>query len=62
MKIDPWGSSTYQDYARLRDEFGIEEFSDNLWKDLPKPHKLLSRGVVFKLLRNILLKKNHGLF
>ena len=47
MKIDPWGSSTYQDYARLRDEFGIEEFSNDLWKDLPKPHKLLRRGVVF---------------
>lgn len=47
MKIDPWSSSTYQDYARLRDEFGIEEFSDNLWKPLPHPHKLLRRGIVF---------------
>lgn len=47
MKIDPWGSTTYQDYARLRDEFGIEDFSENLWKDLPNPHKLLRRGIVF---------------
>jgi tryptophanyl-tRNA synthetase len=47
MKIDPWSSTTYQDYTRLRDEFGIEEFSENLWKDLPKPHKLLRRGVIF---------------
>jgi tryptophanyl-tRNA synthetase len=47
MKIDPWSSATYQDYARLRDEFGIEEFNDSLWKELPKPHKLLRRGVVF---------------
>jgi len=47
MKIDPWSSTTYQDYTRLRDEFGIEEFSKNLWKDLPKPHKLLRRGVIF---------------
>ncbi|MBN1281228.1 MAG: tryptophan--tRNA ligase [Candidatus Thermoplasmatota archaeon] len=47
MKIDPWSSTTYQDYARLRDEFGIEEFSENLWKDLPHPHRLLRRGVVF---------------
>jgi len=47
MKIDPWSSTTYQDYAKLRDEFGIEEFTDQLWKDLPHPHKLLRRGVVF---------------
>jgi len=25
MKIDPWSSTTYQDYSRLRDEFGIQE-------------------------------------
>lgn len=47
MIIDPWSSTTYQDYARLRDEFGIEEFDDSLWKDLPKPHKLLRRGIIF---------------
>jgi tryptophanyl-tRNA synthetase len=47
MKIDPWSSNTYQNYARLRDEFGIEEFTEDLWKDLPKSHKLLRRGVIF---------------
>lgn len=47
MKIDPWSSSTYQDYARLRDEFGIEAFSEQNWKHLPDPHRLLRRGVVF---------------
>jgi len=47
MKIDPWSSTTYQDYTRLRDEFGIEEFTEDLWRDLPHPHKLLRRGVVF---------------
>jgi tryptophanyl-tRNA synthetase len=47
MKIDPWSSTTYQDYARLRDEFGIQEFSEDLWNDLPHPHRLLRRGVVF---------------
>ena len=47
MKIDPWGSTTYQDYARLRDEFGIGEFTENMWKDLPHPHKLLRRSIVF---------------
>jgi tryptophanyl-tRNA synthetase len=47
MKIDPWSSTTYQDYSKLRDEFGIEEFSDNSWTNLPNPHKLLRRGVIF---------------
>ncbi len=47
MKIDPWSSTTYQDYSRLRDEFGIQEFSENLWNDLPHPHKLLRRGIIF---------------
>lgn len=47
MQIDPWSSSTYQDYARLRDEFGIEEFSEKQWKTLPYPHRLIRRGVVF---------------
>jgi len=47
MKIDPWSSTTYQDYARLRDEFGIQEFTDSLWQDLPHPHRLLRRGVIF---------------
>ena len=47
MKIDPWSSTTYQDYTKLRDEFGIENFSESIWKNLPNPHKLLRRGVVF---------------
>lgn len=62
MKIDPWSSTTYQDYSRLRDEFGIEEFSENLWKDLPHPHKLLRRGVIFghrgfQIIKESVLKK-----
>jgi len=47
MKIDPWSSKTYQDYSKLRDEFGIEDFSEDFLKDLKNPHKLLRRGVVF---------------
>ncbi len=47
MKIDPWGSSQYQDYARLRDEFGIEPFTEDLIEGLPEPHPLLTRGVIF---------------
>jgi len=47
IPIDPWSSTTYKDYARLRDEFGIQEFTEELWKDLPHPHRLLRRGIVF---------------
>lgn len=47
MKIDPWSSTTYQDYTRLRKEFGIQEFSKDLWKDLPHPHRLLRRDIIF---------------
>ncbi|KAA0007053.1 MAG: tryptophan--tRNA ligase, partial [Thermoplasmata archaeon] len=47
VEIDPWSSTTYKNYARLRDEFGIQEFTRQLWGDLPHPHRLLRRGVVF---------------
>ena len=47
MKIDPWGSSQFQDYARLRDEFGISAFGPQEWGVFRKPHALLRRGVVF---------------
>lgn len=44
MKIDPWSSAQFQDYAKLRDEFGISEFNA---EKLPSPPKLFRRGVVF---------------
>ena len=47
MKIDPWGSSQFQDYARLRDEFGISAFGPQEWGAFRKPHPLFRRGVVF---------------
>lgn len=47
VRIDPWSSTTYRDYAHLRDEFGIEEFSEDIIKKLPNPDKLFRRGVVF---------------
>jgi len=46
MKIDPWSSAQFQDYARLRDEFGIESFEPYESK-LPKPGRIFRRGVVF---------------
>jgi len=44
LKIDPWASTQYEDYKRLREEFGIEEFN---FPDLPTPHRLFRRGVIF---------------
>ena len=44
MQIDPWSSAQYADYARLRDEFGIETFDTG---GLPNPPKLFRRGVIF---------------
>lgn len=43
VRIDPWASTQYKDYAKLKEEFGIEDFSFSL----PNPHKLFRRGVVF---------------
>jgi tryptophanyl-tRNA synthetase len=47
VKIDPWGSSQFQDYARLRDEFGIAGFGPAEWGVFASPHPLFRRGVVF---------------
>ncbi|WP_324664727.1 tryptophan--tRNA ligase [Haloarcula sediminis] len=44
--LDPWGSSTVEDYRKLFDQFGIEEFDDVLPK-VPNPHYLMRRGVIF---------------
>lgn len=47
MKIDPWGGVQVQDYARLRDEFGIAPFGPDEVTAFRTPHKLFTRGVVF---------------
>ena len=44
--LDPWGSSTVDDYRNLFEEFGIEEFDDVL-PGVPAPHYLMRRGVIF---------------
>ena len=44
MRIDPWASSQSTDYARLRDEFGIQAFDPDV---LPEPSALMQRGVIF---------------
>ncbi|WP_248299497.1 tryptophan--tRNA ligase [Halorhabdus amylolytica] len=44
--LDPWGSSTVADYRNLFEEFGIEEF-DEVLPEVPDPHYLMRRGVIF---------------
>ncbi|UPV75745.1 tryptophan--tRNA ligase [Halorussus limi] len=44
--LDPWGSATVADYRKLFEEFGIEEF-DEVLPEVPDPHYLMRRGVIF---------------
>ncbi|WP_224448373.1 tryptophan--tRNA ligase [Haloprofundus salilacus] len=46
VALDPWGSSTVSDYRKLFEEFGIEQF-DELLDEVPNPHYLMRRGVIF---------------
>ena len=46
VALDPWGSSTVEDYRNLFEEFGIEEF-DEMLPEVPAPHYLMRRGVIF---------------
>ncbi|OLZ42550.1 tryptophan--tRNA ligase [Natrinema saccharevitans] len=46
VALDPWGSSSVSDYRKLFEEFGIEEF-DEILEDVPNPHYLMRRGVIF---------------
>ncbi|WP_254279460.1 tryptophan--tRNA ligase [Haloarcula marina] len=46
VKLDPWGSSTIDDYRKLFEQFGIEEF-DEVLPEVPNPHYLMRRGVIF---------------
>ncbi|WP_121821181.1 tryptophan--tRNA ligase [Halostella salina] len=46
VALDPWGSSTVADYRKLFEEFGIEEF-DEVLPEVPDPHYLMRRGVIF---------------
>ena len=44
MDIDPWGSDSVEDYPRLFDEFGIDEFDAS---DVSEPLDLMRRGIIF---------------
>jgi tryptophanyl-tRNA synthetase len=44
VALDPWGSSTIEDYPKLFEQFGIEEFDA---EEVPEPHYLMRRGAIF---------------
>jgi tryptophanyl-tRNA synthetase len=44
VALDPWGSSTIEDYRKLFEQFGIEEFDAD---EVPDPHFLMRRGAIF---------------
>jgi tryptophanyl-tRNA synthetase len=44
--LDPWGSATVADYRTLFEQFGIEAF-DEILDEVPDPHYLMRRGVIF---------------
>lgn len=46
MKIDPWGYSGVEDYAKLFEEFGISRFY-TLLQRVKNPHKYMRRGIIF---------------
>ncbi|MFB6111286.1 MAG: tryptophan--tRNA ligase [Halobacteriaceae archaeon] len=46
VALDPWGSATVENYRSLFEEFGIEEF-DTILEEVPAPHYLMRRGVIF---------------
>ena len=46
VALDPWGSSAVDDYRKLFEEFGIESFDDVIG-EVPAPHYLMRRGVIF---------------
>lgn len=46
LTLDPWGSAAVEDYQKLFSEFGIESF-ESVLPDVPKPHYLMRRGVIF---------------
>ncbi|MCD6502767.1 MAG: tryptophan--tRNA ligase [Thermoplasmata archaeon] len=45
-RIDPWGSSVYENYERLIKEFGISPMSE-LVDMLPRTHRFFTRGIIF---------------
>jgi len=47
LTINPWSTTDYSDYGHLREQFGIQEFTKDQWRDIPHPPLLFRRGIVF---------------
>ena len=45
-EINPWKSTTIDDYQKLFDEFGISQF-DDLLPNIKHPHRFMRRGIIF---------------
>jgi len=45
-EINPWESTTIDDYQKLFDEFGISRF-DELLPRIKHPHRFMRRGIIF---------------
>ena len=45
-EINPWESSSIDDYQKLFDEFGISRF-DELLPHIKHPHRFMRRGIIF---------------
>ena len=46
ISIDPWGSSTIEDYDDLFTQFGISKF-EHFLPNISNPHYLMRRGIIF---------------
>ncbi len=46
IKLDPWGTTIPENYARLMNEFGIGSFQ-NFVRSIPDPHLLMKRKIIF---------------
>ena len=46
VKINPWSSSSIQDYSRLFDDFGISPFND-LIPEIKSPNRYIRRNIIF---------------
>lgn len=47
LVLDPWGTSSIKDYAKLMQQFGIEALTEDLLKKLPYVHRLVRRKIIF---------------
>ncbi|WNY25743.1 tryptophan--tRNA ligase [Methanolapillus millepedarum] len=47
QSIDPWNVTGVTDYNKLIEYFGISPFDEEVLNEIPNPHRLMRRGVIF---------------